>query len=265
MVPSSISSSDTGDSESIIGGSVVSNAEGIAQSTVLLLDTEKGALCTGNIIAANLILTAAHCTQAHPERIIAIFSTRMPQSSQDLQKMVWRRIIGGKTSAAWPLLNASKDKEWGDIALLKFDGALPTGYKAAKLLANKAVLRNGMTVTLAGFGITDGIRHTDTDALRKVDVKFADVNFSSTELLMDQRQGRGACHGDSGGPALIKVAGSDVLVGVTSRGSKDPQDTCLQFSVYTSVVAHLNWIKKTSAELSLASFKGGVIAQPAGM
>jgi len=260
-----IKSSDLGDSESIIGGTVVSGADSIAQSTVLLFDTQKGSICTGNVITQNLILTAAHCTQLHPEKIVAIFSTIMPQSMDDLKKMNWRRIVGGKTSEAWPLLDESKEKDWGDIAILKFDGALPAGYKAARLLSKKSSLRNGQSVTLAGFGITDGIEQTETEALRKVNVKIADVNFSSTELLMDQRSGRGACHGDSGGPALIKVGSSDVLIGVTSRGEKDPGDTCLQFSIYTSVAAHLDWIKKTAKELSSTSFKGGVIRQPAGI
>jgi secreted trypsin-like serine protease len=261
----SIATADTGIAETIIGGSIVDAGESIAQSTVLLVDTDKGALCTGNLIGANLVLTAAHCTQRHPENILVVFSRKMPKSSADLQKMVTRRISGGKTTSAWPNLTVSKKKDWGDLAILKFSGSLPSGYKVVKLLADARSLRNGMTVTLAGYGITDGVNQTDTDALRKVDVRLSNSKWSQTEILMDQRSGRGACHGDSGGPAIVKNGSSDVLAGVTSRGERDPRDTCSGYAVYTSVASNLNWIKATAQEVGSPNFRGGEIAQPIGM
>jgi len=263
VTPSGIENSASEQSETIIGGSVVSTTDSISQSTIILLDTEKGGLCTGNIIARNLILTAAHCTQKNPQKIIAVFSAKMPQSAEELRKMNWRRILGGKTSPAWPLLTENKEKDWGDIAILKFEGEIPAGFKAIKLLSRKESIRTGMNITLAGFGITDGIQHTETEALRKVSVKVANANYSATEILIDQRSGRGACHGDSGGPAVIKVGKFDVLVGITSRGSKDPKDTCLQYSVYTSIAGNLQWIQKAAQEISAAEFTGGTISQPA--
>jgi hypothetical protein len=261
-LPSGSVIADENSSETIIGGVVVGAGDSIAQSTVLLIDTDQGALCTGNLIAANLVLTAAHCTQLHPENILVVFSRIMPQSSADLKKMITRRVFGGKTTAAWPRLTAAKQKDWGDLAILKFSGSLPSGYKAVKLLSDARSLRNGMTVTLAGFGIVDGVNKIDTDALRKVDVRLSDSLWSKTEILMDQRGGKGACHGDSGGPAVVKIGSSEVLAGITSRGERDPRDHCNGFAVYTSVAANLNWIKVTAQEVGAANFRGGEMPQP---
>jgi secreted trypsin-like serine protease len=110
-------------------------------------------------------------------------------------------------------------------------------------------LVNGADVELAGYGITDGKTRAGAGTLRKVEVKVSNAHFSATEVLFDQRNQAGACHGDSGGPAFLKVEGVSYLFGVTSRGYQDSQNDCAQYSIYTNILAQSSFIQKASQEL----------------
>lgn len=249
-------------STGIVGGDVVAATDAIAHSTVQLMDIETSGRCTGSLIGENLVITAAHCTQIDPRNIIVIFATQVPRNFDELRQMKLRRVIGGKTSELWPKVTKDTLHNWGDIAILKFEGDLPEGYTPIKLLQKQEALQTGMKLTLAGFGLTDNIQKIRSTGLRKTTTILAHASYSETEFLMDQRQGTGACHGDSGGPALVNIQGTDYLAGITSHGTDDPKDTCLQFSVFTNVTAHLSWIQKTVAELLAIDFKGKPMPQP---
>lgn len=249
-------------SEGIIGGSVVSATDPLAQSTVALMDIASGSLCTGTIVGANLVLTAAHCTAEDPTNIYVIFSDKLPKDIYDMQMKIARRVVGGRTSPMWASLKADQEKNWGDIALLKFSGSLPQGYKPAKLLSTIKSVTNGMPTTLAGFGLKDGVRKTESEEMRKTEVTVQSVSFSETEVMLDQSKGKGACHGDSGGPAYVTVKGASALMGVTSRGANDPNDNCGVSSIYTTVTGHLGWLKSTAKELMSPNYKPTKIQQP---
>ena len=94
---------------------------------------------------------------------------------------------------------------------------------------------------LAGEG--DGV-------LRKVDgILVSQVINNNKELVLDQKKLKGACHGDSGGPAYLKnTDGSVVQVGVTSRGL-EALGNCNISAVYTSTIAHADWIKSSTDSL----------------
>lgn len=256
----STESSDNG----IIGGKAVSKSEEISTTTVQLLNVRKGTSCTGTIIAANIVLTAAHCTAADPTDIYVIFSTKIPQSSSDLRKMNVRRVADGATDPRWAQLSDTTSKVWGDIALLKFSGSLPLGYKAARVSTDESNLQDGMTVTLAGFGLIKGGPEVEAKELRKTSVTVKEAAFSSTEFLVDQTQGRGACRGDSGGPAYVLSSGKPVILGVTSRGEGDAKNDCTVAAVYTSVAAYTSWINETATQLANSNNSSPRIPQPAG-
>jgi secreted trypsin-like serine protease len=244
QLPSAVD--ETADTQEIIGGAPVSATDPIVPSTVGIVSLQSGGvICTGSLIAANMVLTAAHCTEEDPRNLAILFSTKIPQTQEEADKAQVRQVVAGRTSPLWPKLRPGQKSNWGDIAILRFAGALPQGYKPAKLLADPSQLKKGQVVTLAGFGLIDGRRQIDTDVLRKVDVSLADPKFSQSEVMFDQRAKKGACHGDSGGPAFARVKGELVLFGVTSRGYNDPLDTCEGFSIYTNASTYVSWIKST--------------------
>ncbi|MCB0370422.1 MAG: trypsin-like serine protease, partial [Bdellovibrionales bacterium] len=135
---------------------------------------------------------------------------------------------------------------------IKYSGTTPAGYASATLLPSLSYLQNRSFVLLAGYGISNGTSKEGAGVLRQVMTVIANSKFSTTEIQLEQRNGHGACHGDSGGPAFIVANGNYYLWGVTSRGYRDSEDNCSQFSIYTNALAYYQWIQTTARSLALA-------------
>lgn len=240
-------------SENIIGGKPVESNDSIAASTVGVVDLEAGSvICTGTLISSNMVLTAAHCTKEDPRGLAIFFGSKIPKTQEEADKAIVRQVLVGKTSSLWPKLQRTQMKNWGDIAILRFSGVAPAGFKPARLLADVSALKSRPIVTLAGFGYTDGVKKTLASELRRIDIPLLNEAYSETEVSFDQRSGNGACHGDSGGPAFVVVNGEAQVFGVTSRGTQDASDSCSGLSVYTNTVPYLQFIQQTVAQLNQA-------------
>jgi hypothetical protein len=274
---------DSASSRGIVGGSGVSAKDDISKITVQIftLRTQRDnsgqlsikgiAGCTGSILAKDIILTAAHCTTDNPHYIILYFSSVPPKDMSEFISSIptnplVRRVIGGKVGTNWPKLTASQTADWGDIALLKFQGGLPVDYQSAQLLPENVELKAQQPVTLAGFGITDGVKETQPTSLLKVEVSILDPNFSKSEMIIDSGNGKGPCHGDSGGPAYVTVNGQRYVSGTTSRSDEktDPKGLCIGDTLYTKVQPYTSWIKSSMKTLQSPKFKPELIPQPQG-
>lgn len=243
-------------SASIIGGVQVAKEDAIAQSTVAIVviaknqqDQDVQFICTGSLLEKNIILTAAHClpnSDLKEAHMLVAFQT-------DLKKLTQADIYPVIDFAIHPSYGKVDEMGRGarDIALIKILGEAPKGYVPAKFLEDESILKRGTVVTLAGYGLnkTDGVNTESDDTLRKTDVLVYD-EFGPTELVLDQTQGKGACHGDSGGPALVEVAGVQYVWGVTSRGiGQNGVDDCSLVSIYTKVKAESEFITEALAKL----------------
>ncbi len=237
-------------SASIIGGKKIQADDVIGKSTVALIadiittDGKRGqGICTGSLLRSNVVLTAAHCIPQGPEvkeaSIYVVFGKDLRKENEVKVRLVTDYVIHEKYGKA----NLSGEDD-NDIALLKFSGDLPEGYQLAELLQNDSLVQPTTKVTLAGYGFvwTDGEESYSDNTLRKVEVNVIE-NFGHTEVVLDQSRGRGACHGDSGGPAFLEVDGKQLVWGITSRGGGlDGVDDCSYFSIYTKVNPHLEFI-----------------------
>jgi len=265
--------------EGIVGGVPVAAEEDIAKTTVQIFNfivqhdmfgrvigIRGVAGCTGTLLANDIILTAAHCTNENPNYIVLYFSKDAPKSIDEVipSNPLVRRVVGGKVAAEWPKLKGNELTNHGDIALLKFTGGIPDGYQVANLLPAKERLKVQQPTTLAGYGITNGITQTKTDKLLKVDVTILNPRYSRTEMVIDSGL-KGPCHGDSGGPAFVTGSdGKKYVAGVTSRSEHetDPNGLCIGDTVYTKVQPHGAWIKRSIASLQSPDFKPELIPQP---
>ncbi len=237
---------------SIINGQLVNAKDPVALSTVAVYDKVFGQLCTGVIIADDIVLTAAHCINEMPGAMSINFVTDF---RGDVQASLTRPIEKLLAYEGWES-RMNLEKNNGDIALLYFSGGLPEGFRVAQLLPNALAfhLKTGALVEVAGYGVTDARDDSTAGLLYKTALPIADFEFSDTEATLNQSTGTSVCHGDSGGPSFIKVQGQTFVWGLASRGVDDPDQTCKVFVTYTKVWMYQAWINLKITELRHAKF-----------
>jgi secreted trypsin-like serine protease len=264
---------------SIMNGSVVKDGETIGSSIVGIFNSKFNAICTGSLIAPNVVLTAAHCAPDKASDLKIIFSNDIDyvlnSREPDIQAEFVLSATDFKVSKAWDPNNETIEIDTGDIALIKFRGTIPAGFKPATMLLDDSKLKKGDMITVAGFGV-DTVTTTPIDTKKVKDIdeaiaygeiicdenqqgkKFNCMQIESrgegilrvteapiasiqeTEFRLDEKKA-GTCNGDSGGPAYVKMNGQLFLLGVTSRGSELCNDT----GVYTNAVSYKTWINDT--------------------
>lgn len=267
----------------IINGTEVLEKSPIKSSIVGIYNTKERSICTGSLIENNIVLTAAHCVTKHTQDLKVIFSTDIDDAinirEQDVYQEVVRPTLAVKFGPTWDPNDDTKEIDTGDIALIKFKGNLPEGYKPAAFLADAKLLKRDQIVVLAGFGVSDvEIETIDPKTYKKLDqaIEYGDVicsgdrknnygdcfevstsgdgllrmtkapisSLSESEIRLNETKA-GTCNGDSGGPAYLEIQGELYLFGITSRGS----ELCNEVGVYTNALFYLPWIKSTIATL----------------
>jgi secreted trypsin-like serine protease len=256
----------------IIGGTEVADKSELASSIVSVYDIKENAICTGTLIAENYVVTAAHCGTTKSQNIKILFGVDVDESLA-IREVDVRALYVHDVNRIYvhPKYNPNSTKETDiyDIAVVKFQGSLPPGYKPAKMLNDTSLLKKSTMVTVAGYGVSnvyleivdpkkvknlkDAIQNGEITCdenlrncsriemsgdgiLRTTQAPIAAVY--DTEVVLDESKGHGTCNGDSGGPAFIEKNGEYLLFGVTSRGS----EACNDIGIYTNAVAYLDWI-----------------------
>lgn len=233
----------------IIGGVDMTAQDPIQRSTAAMYEPSGngtgGALCTASLISKNTALTAAHCVQKGAYAPVMIFgpNVRSPDS-------VHLPITGIAVNPTWQQ-KRGRGMDQGDIAVVKFQGKIPPGYKPAIMDSSRNEIKKGESVILAGYGVSNARTHEGAGVLRKTSVTVASVRKGKSEMIFDQSGGHGACHGDSGGPAYFKRGQKMILGGVTNRSyPNSAADDCAHKVVYTKVAAYRPWIEKSENELN---------------
>ena len=229
--------------EGIIGGQPVAPNDPMAKGIVALYDVQAKALCTASIASPTYLITAAHCvTPGKTANLRVIFGTDLTQKAGIVSVAA---VAAVAQSPIWKT-NQNNPKETGDIAIVRLAAPIPQGFLPSTILRDASLIQNNAAVLLEGYGITTG--HPDPKSpndsgagvLREVVTSIVDAHFDPSEVLIDNSKGKGACHGDSGGPAYVKdPQGNVFLFGVTSRGT---DKFCSQGVIYTNILAYLTWI-----------------------
>lgn len=215
----------------IVNGQSATGREPWAKSVAALATRKDGKVyvfCTGTLIAARTILTAAHCIDESKSGEFAVFG--LGETSFQT-----RRI---ERTLVHPAYDAGSDgADINDLALVFLASDPPDGF--APIERWTAHVRRGQ-VLVAGYGVTNGDSQKGAGALRFTSVAIANANYGKTESSTDESE-RGTCNGDSGGPAYVKSKGHYFLWGVTSRGDT----SCREEGIYTRVGAFRDWLEST--------------------
>jgi Trypsin len=145
-----------------------------------------------------------------------------------------------------------------DLALVYIGNSAPVEYRPVQVLQNwpDAMQSEPTRITLAGYGpAADAV---GTNRLNFVEEPISAISMVNSDrnpglfppdqagyyMEMDQKDGKGSCKGDSGGPALLKLSdGSLALLGVIAGNvSYQGGHPCLQYSYVIRIDRVINWI-----------------------
>jgi Trypsin/Proprotein convertase P-domain len=207
----------------VVGGRPASEPYPFAAS---LQSRSGGHFCGAALIRSNWLVTARHCVRgSSPSGIQARIGSHNRTSGGTVATVV--RIV---VHPAGP----------SDVAVLQLASAMPQ-----QPIAIPGTVPVGSSIRLLGWGATsDPHQGPPPVQLQELDTTVLPDGRCGTgapELCVSNVDGwRGACYGDSGGPAVLRGAGGWVLAGTTTAGTTP---RCGQGpSIYMDSATHRTWI-----------------------
>lgn len=257
----------TGNSYGIVGGQVLGSGNELSSSTVLILNIDNNkdvSICTGTLIDTDKVLTAAHCAPPSA-RVTAIAFTNNVGCVGSAPKRTLRAVIDKAVNKDYSHSNSIYDAT-NDIAILKFKGSIPEGYKIRSLPSAGFSAAPSDTLVMSGYGTTaekagdsGTLRFTKSSASNILGKSFflarANRTVSVDKTIIVEQPRTGVCSGDSGGALYAKTKDGLTLLGITSMGvdHKAMKDSdarvCHGVAIYVDVRENLDWIREQSAKL----------------
>jgi hypothetical protein len=242
----------------ITNGTVVRNPNGI-RSSVVQIESSHGELCSGAVIAPDLILTAAHCVlQRANYRVVAVDRGFRRYSIKAVAAAMHPAFVAGTTPRNQPGV---------DLAIIKLEASLGPDFLPLDPRWATSV-QPGEYVSLAGFGLTAESNRKSARVLRQTRlVTLGTLKVANQVLIMaDERRlamtaGAGACRGDSGGPIVRGEPGRYQLLGIVSWSSGARKSSvataCGGLTAVTPVADHGDWIARRSMDLRRFAIERG--------
>lgn len=234
------------------------------RSSVVQIESTRGELCSGVVIAPDLILTAAHCVlQRANYRVVAVDRRFRRHTIRAVAAAMHPAFVAGTTPRNQPGV---------DLAIIKLESSLTTDFLPLDPRYAGSVAA-GEPVSLAGFGLTSERASKSARVLREANlVTLGTLKVANQVLIMADRRrlaitaGAGACRGDSGGPIVRGGPGNYQLLGIVSwsSGARESRiaTACGGLTAVTPVLEHGDWIARRSYDLRRFASERGYGSAP---
>jgi secreted trypsin-like serine protease len=227
----------------MVGGAYV--VPKAASRPEVMLVGSRGNFCTGVAVARDLILTAAHCVQAGADyKLVELDAQRQPLMKDTL------------SVARHPQFNLKtmlSHRATADIALVKL--AAPLKVTPSPLMKARGRVAVGERFAVYGYGMSVRTDANTSSTLRAATLVATGQPGNLQLRLVDpatggNREGLGACTGDSGAPVYQDAGGYFAVIGVVSWSTGPNGDAgCGGFTGVTPIELYRGWIVDTARKL----------------
>lgn len=227
-------------SSPVVGGRPVEFGE---WPDVVAILAQDGGLCSGTLLGADLVVTAAHCIEAGPREVV-VGSIDLARPDGQRRAVKWARAypswVDGYDVGVVMLENPVFAKQ----------RAIAQGCTAARRLVP------GTPLEVVGFGLATRAATDENTRLRAATIEVVDADCTHDPACVPAvaphgeftagGNGADACFGDSGGPVYIATASGPALVGIVSRGLATFGDPCGDGGVFVRADKVVAWIQSVS-------------------
>jgi len=201
-------------------------AQQLSVGALLISKDSESYLCTGTLVAPNVVLTAAHCTSGGVRSISFFIGQDISSPDAMLAVTGWH---AHPSYGGWP-----PDYDIG-VVILAGD---PLAYGMTPIPINCVTMRLvGQTIQAVGYGQTHPL---DEDNSERWWTTMLVSNERSNYYTAYGYDTTGTCHGDSGGPMLFtKGDGNVYVMGVVSSGDRSD---CFGHTFYPRTDYHCGFL-----------------------
>jgi secreted trypsin-like serine protease len=228
--------------QAIVGGTNV--LPGNWPDTVAVLGDQ--GVCTGTLIAQDVVLTAGHCAEINPTAVIA--------NTTDYT------TTGGSRVAVQRTVAYSSWENTYDVAVIVL--AQPITNVTPRRVGTSCTFdafQSNVMVRLVGFGATDLEGKAANSQLKEAMTAVTDPVCSAGngcntmvapggEFVAGGSGTADSCFGDSGGPVYLETPRGTVVVGAVSRGVNNSATPCGGGGIYVRTDKIVQWIEQTTSK-----------------